>query len=182
MADVDGDGRLDFAVANQWAASSFYRNESRDRGSFLGLHLLLPVDRRAARADSIPAGPPRRGLRGPARPRRDRERSSCPTAGGSSLPGRRRQRPFGQAEPRPALRAGPSSPRDATPGRACTGAIRAGRVQRETLELAPGWHTVLLGGPTGGCGLNDDELQRIPWTGRSDRLPALRRFAVAITS
>src|SRR5262249_17325890 len=26
-ADVDGDGRLDYAVANQWARSSFYHNE-----------------------------------------------------------------------------------------------------------------------------------------------------------
>ena len=43
VADVDGDGALDFAVANQWAASSFYRNQGRAAGAFLGLHLLLPV-------------------------------------------------------------------------------------------------------------------------------------------
>ena len=45
VADVDGDGALDFAVANQWARSSFYRNQSAALGTFLGLHLLLPVNR-----------------------------------------------------------------------------------------------------------------------------------------
>jgi hypothetical protein len=43
IADVDGDGRLDFAVANQWGPSFFYHNESRYAGAFLGLHLLLPL-------------------------------------------------------------------------------------------------------------------------------------------
>lgn len=42
-ADVDGDGRLDFAVANQWETSFFYHNESLDIGNFLGLKLLMPV-------------------------------------------------------------------------------------------------------------------------------------------
>ncbi len=42
-ADVDGDGRLDFAVANQWGTSYFYRNESNNRNAFLGLRLRLPV-------------------------------------------------------------------------------------------------------------------------------------------
>ena len=42
-ADVDGDGRLDYAVANQWGTSFFYRNESNNPGAFLGLRLRLPV-------------------------------------------------------------------------------------------------------------------------------------------
>jgi hypothetical protein len=42
-ADVDGDGALDFAVANQWAASRFYHNDCPACGNFLGLHLLLPI-------------------------------------------------------------------------------------------------------------------------------------------
>jgi hypothetical protein len=42
-ADVDGDGRLDYAVANQWGTSYFYRNESENPGAFLGLRLHLPV-------------------------------------------------------------------------------------------------------------------------------------------
>lgn len=42
VADVDGDGREDFVLANQWEESSFYRNETPSTGSFLGLHLMLP--------------------------------------------------------------------------------------------------------------------------------------------
>jgi hypothetical protein len=42
-ADVDGDGRLDYAVANQWGTSYFYRNESDNPGAFIGMRLRLPV-------------------------------------------------------------------------------------------------------------------------------------------
>ncbi len=42
-ADVDGDGRLDYAVANQWETSYFYHNESDNPGAFVGLRLRLPV-------------------------------------------------------------------------------------------------------------------------------------------
>jgi hypothetical protein len=42
-ADVDGDGRLDYAVANQWGTSYFYHNENDNPGAFLGLRLRLPV-------------------------------------------------------------------------------------------------------------------------------------------
>jgi hypothetical protein len=44
IADVDGSGRLSFAVANQWAGSTFYRNLTHNSNSFLGLHLRYPVD------------------------------------------------------------------------------------------------------------------------------------------
>ena len=43
VADVDGDGRLDFALANQWADSFFFHNLSEPTGDFMGIHLLLPV-------------------------------------------------------------------------------------------------------------------------------------------
>ena len=39
IADVDGDGRLDFAVANQWEDCYFYRNRSPHAGVFLGLRV-----------------------------------------------------------------------------------------------------------------------------------------------
>lgn len=42
VGDVDGDGRLDFVAANQWAQSTFYKNHSQ-AGSFLGLRLRQPV-------------------------------------------------------------------------------------------------------------------------------------------
>jgi len=41
IADVDADGRLDFAVANQWEASRFYHNDSHPVGAFIGLRLSL---------------------------------------------------------------------------------------------------------------------------------------------
>lgn len=40
IADVDGDGRLDFVAANQWGPSFFFHNESPAEGEFLGLRLL----------------------------------------------------------------------------------------------------------------------------------------------
>ena len=66
MADVDGDGRLDFAVANQWAPSSFYRNDGADaaaRSSACTCGCRLP----AGGADADRAGPSRR-RRAPAGP------------------------------------------------------------------------------------------------------------------
>jgi hypothetical protein len=39
IADVDGDGRLDFITANQWGPSYFFKNESPNTGVFLGLRL-----------------------------------------------------------------------------------------------------------------------------------------------
>jgi enediyne biosynthesis protein E4 len=41
-ADVDGDGDLDYAIANQWEESYFYRNDSPNSGEFLGLRLQHP--------------------------------------------------------------------------------------------------------------------------------------------
>jgi hypothetical protein len=43
IADVDGDGRLDFAVANQWGPSDFYHNVGTSTGSELTLRVLLPL-------------------------------------------------------------------------------------------------------------------------------------------
>jgi hypothetical protein len=40
-ADVDGDGRLDFAIGNQWDTSRFYRNIAPNAGAFVGFRLLL---------------------------------------------------------------------------------------------------------------------------------------------
>src|SRR6185369_11856351 len=42
IADVDGDGRLDFVTANQWGPSYLFHNESPNTGAFLGLHLIHP--------------------------------------------------------------------------------------------------------------------------------------------
>jgi enediyne biosynthesis protein E4 len=42
-ADTRGDGRLDFAVARQWAPPAFYANSSPDLGHYLGLQLYRPA-------------------------------------------------------------------------------------------------------------------------------------------
>ncbi|REF98889.1 FG-GAP repeat protein [Asanoa ferruginea] len=41
--DVDGDGRLDLAIAGQWGPSFFYRNTTPDAGLSLDLRLLRPL-------------------------------------------------------------------------------------------------------------------------------------------
>jgi hypothetical protein len=41
--DVDGDGRLDLAIAGQWGPSYFYRNTAPHAGQALDLRLLRPV-------------------------------------------------------------------------------------------------------------------------------------------
>jgi enediyne biosynthesis protein E4 len=43
ISDIDHDGRLDFASANQWEDSKLYHNESKTTSSFLGLTLKFPV-------------------------------------------------------------------------------------------------------------------------------------------
>lgn len=44
MSDVDGDGRIDFAVANNWGPSFYFHNEASGVGKFLGLHVRLALD------------------------------------------------------------------------------------------------------------------------------------------
>ncbi|MBY0358918.1 MAG: CRTAC1 family protein [Candidatus Obscuribacterales bacterium] len=48
IADVDGDGKLDFAMANQWGDSYFFHNQSPTNNSFINLRLLLPLNAVAA--------------------------------------------------------------------------------------------------------------------------------------
>lgn len=43
-ADVDGDGDLDFAIANQWEPSYFYENTAAQPGTFLGLHVMRDLN------------------------------------------------------------------------------------------------------------------------------------------
>ena len=134
IADVDGDGRLDFAVANQWEPSDFFHNVSRRRGEFLELDPRLPAGRRWTRGSSAPGGGGRR------------PRSGSPDGRRLVGAGRRRQRPLGQAGAE--LHFGLGQLGAGTPLRVdLRWRDGAGRVRAETLRLAPGRHTILLGGP-----------------------------------
>jgi hypothetical protein len=143
VADVDGDGALDFAVANQWAASSFYRNQSGAPGQFLGLHLLLPVGGRPLGPTRSRPGHPGADLTGrPALGARALVRLpagrvlQAQVDGGNGHSGKRSfdlHFGLGKAELRAPLLV-ELSWRDGE-----------GLARGEALELSPGWHTILLG-------------------------------------
>jgi hypothetical protein len=131
VGDVDGDGGLDLAVANQWEPSFLYLNRSPDRGAFLGLDLELPVK---AGPDGA-AGRPAIGAT-----------ATVHLAGGGVLVQqvdggnghggfRSPQLVFGLG------RHAPAAPLQVD----LTWRDQEGRVQKQTTSLAPGWHTVLLG-------------------------------------
>src|ERR1017187_1418991 len=143
LADVDGDGRLDFAFGNQWEPSYFFHNVSPNPGAFLGLHLLLPL---AADADSPlreRPGHPGIDLHGrpaicaPALvPLSDGRKFVAQVDGGSGHSGRRSPDihiGLGKLDPAMILDVQVKW-RDT-----------AGQFQQTTLKLAPGWHTVMLG-------------------------------------
>jgi hypothetical protein len=141
-ADVDGDGRLDFALANQWGPSRFYRNDAPRPGAFLGLHLLLPVGT-ATGATVVRPGHPGRDVR--ARPAigaaatlrlPDGSVRVAQVDGGNGHSGKRSaDLHFGLG-----LLAAGTALRVELRWRGADG-----RLYAETLQLTPGWHTVLLG-------------------------------------
>jgi len=141
-ADVDGDGDLDFAVANQWEPSYLYRNESPQAGTFLGLHLLLPLHSQQLSGTTFRPGHPGNETLG--RPAigatatvylPDGRRLVAQVDGGNGHSGARSpDLHFGLGQ----LESDIQMPvelhwRDLE-----------GQVHQETLHLSPGWHTVLL--------------------------------------
>jgi hypothetical protein len=143
-ADVDGDGRLDYAVANQWETSYFYRNESDNPGAFLGIRLRFPV-----RVDAAPQTRVCREVRGTAPP------PSRPAIGAEArvlLAGRA---PLVQQVDGGNGHSGKRSPDlqfglGRLAGKEPVAVELRWRdprgLQRETIQLSPGgWYTVLLG-------------------------------------
>jgi enediyne biosynthesis protein E4 len=133
LADVDGDGDLDFAVANQWDRSWFYRNDARRPGAALVLDLRLP-----AGAGTRPAVGATATVHFP-----DGSRRSAEVDGGSGHSGKRApQLHFGLGATAPTAPTAPTTAlrvdlRWRDPG---------GRAHGATLRLTPGWHTLRLAG------------------------------------
>lgn len=137
VADVDGDGLLDYAAANQWELSRFYRNVSRTNGAFVGLDLVHPVE--AASEVHVQAG--RVAAQG------------SPAFGASvelTLPDGQRWVSFvdggsghsGKRSPEVHVGLGVIAPD--TPVRVTVSWRTSSGLQRETFVVRPGWHTVRL--------------------------------------
>lgn len=139
VADVDGDGRLDFVLANQWADSFVFHNRSESAGDFLGLHVLLPV---VPAPTIIRGGHSAGSVRGyPALGARvtvylpDGRKLVQQVDGGNGHSGKSSpDLHFGLGKvSAPSLRV------------AFDWRDRHGSVRHHEANLAPGWHTVLLG-------------------------------------
>ena len=168
IADVDGDGRLDFAVANQWEPSYVLPQRQPATGGFLGLR---PAAARLARRRRPSRGrrraPPRPPAIGAAATVRlpDGRRLVAQVDGGNGHSGKRSAElhfGLGRVAPGTPL-AGRDRWRDAT-------AVAASATDDRSV-LAPGWHTVLLGrGP-------DEPADWTMRTGRHDDQAARRTCA-----
>ena len=144
-ADVDGDGRLDFAVANQWGPSSFYHNCAPRPGCIPGPAPDAAAEPRGSRAMARPGHP---DAKTPGRP----AIGACATVrlpdgrvlsgqvdGGNGHSGKRSpDLHFGLG-----LVPAGTLVRVDLRWRDPSGGVRA-----QTLDLTPGWHTVQLAWPT----------------------------------
>jgi enediyne biosynthesis protein E4 len=125
LADVDADGDLDFAVANQWDDSWFYRNDSPRKNASLLLDLRLPAGTgtRPAVGALVTVHTA------------DGRRMAGHADGGSGHSGKRA----------PAVHFGLGR---SGPGETVKVEVRFrdghGRARTKTLKLAPGYHTVVL--------------------------------------
>jgi hypothetical protein len=143
IADVNGDGRLDFAIANQWEPSFVFQNESSPAGQFLGLHVLLPLEpgqplrSRAGHPGPDLFGRPAIGAAAAVHLPQARV-LVAQVDGGSGHSGKRSpDLHFGLGQV-PANQKLTVDLRWRDPG---------GKVHEQSLQLAPGWHTVVLGWP-----------------------------------
>jgi hypothetical protein len=124
IADVDGDGRLDFVTANQWGPSYFFKNQSPNPGAFLGLRLV--------HANGSPAIGALASVNLP-----DGRKLIAQVDGGNGHSGRRS----------PDIHFGLGVWRKAKPVPVeIKWRDRDGKVQQKALPLSPGWRTIQLRG------------------------------------
>ncbi len=143
IADVDGDGDLDFALGNQWEPSAFYTNVSPRGGAFLGLHLLLPVGPGETGETVVRDGHPRPELLARAAigaqacvrlP--DGRRLVAQVDGGNGHSGKRsHDLHFGLGR----IAEGTALPVE------LVWRDPIGRPHRKSIAMTPGWHTLVLG-------------------------------------
>lgn len=142
IADVNGDGLLDYAVANQWATSFFYLNESPRNGAFLGIRLRLPLDNDSAAPTRLCSGvnfPSRSAVGAVVKvylP--DGRLLVTQVDGGNGHSGKRSHEiHFGLG----------SLPLEVQLPVEINWRNGKGQVQQQKIQLKPGWHTVILGQP-----------------------------------
>ncbi|GAA2704379.1 CRTAC1 family protein [Micromonospora olivasterospora] len=127
VGDADGDGRLDMALARQWDAPVFYRNDSPGTGAFLGLRLTRP----AAGPGALPAAAIGAQVRATTP---DGRVLIGHVDGGNGHSGKR--------SPEVVLGLGAhTGPVDVT----VSWRDRDGSTHQQQLRLQPGWHSVELG-------------------------------------
>jgi hypothetical protein len=133
VGDVNGDGRLSFVVANQWAQSTLYRNESPSTGKFLGLRLRVPATSGACTATDRAATRPAVGASAvvtlPDGTRRAQQLYPANGHNGVNAPDLH----FGLGDA-----SGKALPVELTWRDQC------GRAHSARTELAPGWHQIRL--------------------------------------
>lgn len=144
VADVDGDGRLDFATANQWEPSFVFHNTAPNVGAFIGLHVRLPVGSEANDETVLLPGHPQADR--PSRPAvgatvtvglPDGRRIASYVDGGSGHSGKRA----------PDIHLGLGDiPADVLLNVDLQWRGGDGKLRSHTLQVPPGWHTVYLGG------------------------------------
>ncbi len=142
-ADVDGDGRLDFAVANQWEDSYFYNNTSPHPGAFLGLYLRRALGNGGGHQPEIHHG--HLALDGTSQPAigasvkvslPDGRRLVAQVDGGNGHSGKR------SSDLHFGLGALPSNTQLQVELR---WRDKSGQMQAQMVQLSPGWYTVILG-------------------------------------